>query len=139
MDLVVGGSERLTGWLADGTPVDFQPFVISGGTARIVLHEVTETPGDSFPTDGVIDINDLNRVRNNFGTGQMGGEPITGDTFPYDGIVDVNDLNRIRNRFGTSRPNARPPGAVPEPTAITLMILGTAGLMYRSAARRRRK
>jgi hypothetical protein len=52
--------------------------------------------------DGNVNIDDLNDVRNNFGTGDgtdLSGIP--GDTFPRDGFVNIDDLNAVRNNFGT--------------------------------------
>lgn len=64
------------------------------------------TPGDTNG-DGIVDLVDLNNVRNNFG-----GEGL-GDT-DGNGVVDLEDLNAVRNNFGaapapltTSRPTAR--------------------------------
>jgi hypothetical protein len=123
---------RLAGRLADGSAVDFEILIVpQGGTASIILHEVTDTPGDSFPLDGTVDIDDLNRVRNHFGTGQMGGDPRTGDTFPFDGIVDINDLNRVRNHFGATRP----PLPVPEPAAGALLLGAVASCLTLRAPR----
>jgi len=48
--------------------------------------------------DGVVDLEDLNLVRNHFG---QTGDPLPGDT-DFDGDVDLEDLNAVRNHFGTS-------------------------------------
>ena len=67
--------------------------------------------------DGVVDIVDLNNVRNNFGEGGLG------DT-NQDGNVDITDLNNVRNHFGQSAPasvptlatsSATPPRRIPSP------------------------
>jgi hypothetical protein len=47
--------------------------------------------------DGVVDLTDLNNVRNNFGGTGLG------DT-DGNGVVDLNDLNAVRNNFGASAP-----------------------------------
>ena len=48
--------------------------------------------------DGDVDIDDLNNVRNNFGSG---GPAALGDT-DGDGDVDIDDLNNVRNNFGAN-------------------------------------
>lgn len=74
--------------------------------------------------NGVVDMEDLNAVRNLFGQSTMAGE-----AWPMDGTVDLADLNRVRNGFGSSV-------AVPEPSgwaiAVILFSCGfglTAGLL----------
>ena len=63
-------------------------------------------PGDTN-ADGVVDIDDLNNVRNNFG---QTGHRVLGDTLPYDGVVNLDDLNAVRNELGKTVPP--PPEAV---------------------------
>jgi uncharacterized protein YjbI with pentapeptide repeats len=77
------------------------------------------TPGDANG-DRVVDLADLNLVRNNFGAT---GERPLGDTYPFDGVVDLSDLNAVRNHFGAG-PTGSP---VPEPSTIALMLLSVAG------------
>lgn len=74
-------------------------------------------PGDTSPFDHVVDLADLNAVRNNFGAS---GEGVLGDTSPFDGIVDLADLNAVRNNFGRSQASS----VVPEPRALTLILIG---------------
>ncbi len=54
--------------------------------------------------DGGVDVVDLNRMRNNFGTVEPIGGGVAGDSYPFDGVVDINDLNRVRNNFGAMQP-----------------------------------
>ncbi len=73
--------------------------------------------------DGIVDLEDLNNVRNNFGGSGLG------DT-DGDDDVDLDDLNNVRNNFGSTA-GAQ---AVPEPsTAILLTLFGvsTAAVAYR--------
>ena len=60
-------------------------------------------PGDTN-ADGVVDITDLNNVRNNFGAL---GPGVLGDT-DGNNRVDINDLNAVRNNFGASLPAPSP-------------------------------
>jgi hypothetical protein len=66
--------------------------------------------------DGLVDLEDLNNVRNNFGGTGLG------DTSPFDGDVDLDDLNAVRNNFGAGGANP-----VPEPASIALLVV-SAGL-----------
>jgi hypothetical protein len=74
--------------------------------------------------NGVVDLADLNNVRNHFG----GGGP--GDT-DGDGLVSLTDLNNVRNQFGAtavaSPVNSRL-YAVPEPGGLLLAGGGVAGI-----------
>jgi hypothetical protein len=71
--------------------------------------------------DGVVDLADLNAVRNAFGNG-TGTAAVAGDTLPYNGVVDLDDLNRVRNAFGSS-------ASVPEPATAFLMALAFPSLL----------
>jgi hypothetical protein len=81
-------------------------------------------PGDTNG-DGVVDLADLNNVRNHF------GGPGLGDT-NSDGIVDLEDLNAVRNNFGASGGAT----SVPEPSMAVLLSVG--GLTLGLATRLRR-
>jgi len=92
--------------------------------------------GDTSDCDGVVNIDDLNAVRNLFGTGDgSNSNGIPGDTFPFDGFVNIDDLNSVRNNFGTMAP-----APVPEPGTLRLILLAVigcllAGVRLRSAGR----
>ncbi len=71
--------------------------------------------------DGLVNIVDLNNVRNNFGG--MG----LGDT-NGDDQVTITDLNNVRNNFGAGSPGAN---SVPEPSTWALLsISGLATLLF---------
>lgn len=74
--------------------------------------------------DGVVNLDDLNHVRNHFGDAGFPGS-LAGDVFPFDGIVDLNDLNAVRNNFDATS-GASP---VPEPPSLVLLAAGAAGLV----------
>jgi protocadherin Fat 4 len=63
---------------------------------------VSDVPNPTGDTNGdeVVDLVDLNNVRNNFGAT---GEDVLGDT-NGDGVVDLDDLNAVRNNFGATEP-----------------------------------
>jgi len=62
--------------------------------------------------DNLVNLDDLNNVRNHFG---QSGPPIPGDT-NFDGVVSIDDLNNVRNHFGA------PAAAVPEPASVVLAV-----------------
>jgi len=75
--------------------------------------------GDTAPCDGTVDIDDLNNVRNQFGTGAgIDRSGISGDTVPFDGLVDIDDVNNVRNQFGSTLA-----AAVPEPASVVAALL----------------
>lgn len=85
-------------------------FVFDGMPERV--------PGDTN-RDGVVNIQDLNAVRNDFGVtgyGTLGDEN-------RDGSVDIHDLNAVRNHFGN---HASP---VPEASALQLALMSLAMLI----------
>ena len=86
------------------------------------------TPGDTN-ADGLVNIDDLNNVRNNFGATGPNDGTLPGDAVPWDGLVNVDDLNGVRNNFGAGV------AAVPEPSTLALAsLLAFVGVI----ARRRR-
>jgi hypothetical protein len=82
-------------------------------------------PGDTN-ADGVVDLTDLNNVRNNFGGSGLG------DT-NGDGSIDLEDLNAVRNNFGATAS----PSAVPEPASFALAALTGIGALLFGKRRRR--
>ena len=66
--------------------------------------------------DGMVDIDDLNNVRNNFGAMGPDDGTLPGDAYPFDGMVNIDDLNGVRNNFGAA-------AGVPEPSALALALL----------------
>jgi hypothetical protein len=99
---------------------------LSGGVAflgKLRLNDVL-APGDTNG-DGLVDLTDLNNVRNHFGGTGLG------DT-NADGVVDLEDLNAVRNNFGATASSA----AVPEPGAGLLLAGGCFGVGFWCAARR---
>jgi hypothetical protein len=86
-------------------------------------------PGDT-DDDGDVDLDDLNAVRNNFGTSGQPGLP--GDAFPFDGTVDLDDLNGVRNNFGATAGA----GSVPEPAAWSLALVSLCGVVAVRVRRR---
>ncbi len=102
--------------------------IYNAKSVAIKVVEQNDVPGDTNG-DGVVNIVDLNNVRNNFGAS---GNPILGDTAPFDGAVTIADLNNVRNNFGTGGPSQ----STPEPSGIALALAGVA--MLGGAAYRRR-
>ncbi|MCI0740663.1 MAG: hypothetical protein L0Y72_16565 [Gemmataceae bacterium] len=68
--------------------------------------------------DGVVDLADLNNIRNHFGEGVIEGPPVFGEAYPYDGRIDLEDLDLARNYFGASQPQP-----IPEPSSLGLFIV----------------
>lgn len=104
-------------FFVEGTDVTFpdqtfgEPFF---GPNLLFRTLSVDQPGDTNG-DGLVDLEDLNNVRNHFG---QAGAPVPGDTPPFNGVVDLDDLNAVRNHFGSA-----PSNAVPEPSAGLLAVL----------------
>jgi len=99
-----------------------EPNVLAGGATVqdfSVLRSVIggDVDGDTNG-DGLVNIDDLNSVRNNFGTSGLPDGTLDGDAFPFDGMVDIDDLNSVRNNFGAGA------ATVPEPGAAVLAAIG---------------
>jgi len=82
---------------------------------NVMLQIVGGLAGDTNG-DGLVNIDDLNNVRNHFGAMGSDDGTLAGDAFPFDGLVNIDDLNAVRNNFGTG-------AAVPEPASVTLAAL----------------
>lgn len=100
---------------------------LPGNTVTVVAPLAGDTNGDR-----VVDLADLNNVRNRFGEGRLGGPSTALEAYPFDGAVDLNDLNRVRNFFGTGAEAV----AAPEPSGVSLAGVAT-GLLLGGAVRRR--
>jgi len=106
-------------------------FLVSVSASSVTLSNFIAAVGGLLGdtnNDGVVDLVDLNNVRNNFGGSGLG------DT-NSDGIIDLVDLNNVRNNFGATLNNFSQVSAVPEPAMLSLLGLGVAALTQR---RRRR-
>lgn len=140
---VFGDSLRLYAWRA-GEPMPSAPTVqasdqrfITGGIGILndpqgataatfgFVHAATHTIKDGDATDdGIIDLDDLNAVRNNFGSGDGSDQTgIPGDTVPFDGLVNLDDLNAVRNLFGTGT------SAIPEPSTFAIAGIALLGML----------
>jgi hypothetical protein len=99
-----------------------------------VVVAAARNPGD-VNGDGAVDINDLTIVLANFGQtgctwsqGCVDGDPT--------GTVDVNDLTIVLSSFGTTYSAGL--AAVPEPSALVLVVVGILGLLGFARQRRSR-
>lgn len=126
--------EQLTAarWRVTGQLLDFSSISIALGTdpdlcrstptgavcvepaMTFLLSERPTQPGDANG-DGVVDLVDLNTIRNGFGS--TGPGDLDGN-----GTVGLEDLNAVRNHFGESITPA------PEPATTTLLLVGTTAL-----------
>lgn len=96
----------------------------SEGGPKWLLYSTLDFPSGDSNLDGVVDLTDLNVIRNNFGA--VLPKEMAGDTLPYDGVVDLEDLNRVRNNFGSSMQ------PVPEPATVQLLgLFALAGIPLR--------
>lgn len=87
----------IEGWLSDGSFMSIHlTNAIEEATLRLPIHFVIvpgETPIGDADGDWDVDLDDLNIIRNNFGSEGAGD-------LDNSGIVDLDDLNVVRNQFG---------------------------------------
>jgi len=114
LDVAIEGGTSIFGDLLELTDTDFY-FAWVDFANPLSFDEAPGVLGDTND-DGVVDITDLNNVRNNFGGTGLG------DT-DGNGGVDIVDLNNVRNNFGAGEPIA---SAVPEPATWVLALAGIA-------------
>ncbi len=110
--------------LKDGTTASNSPTNFAGAIGHIDLR--APVPGDTN-NDRLVNVVDLNNVRNNFGAASV---DILGDT-NNDDKVDIADLNAVRNNFGSG--TASP---VPEPASVALALVGAIATLVRARNRR---
>jgi len=134
-----GNTWSVEGWLTDGSftsIVYYHDLRASDATVEFsfVPGEIPLSPGDTN-YDDVIDIQDLNNVRNNFAGSGLGDSN-------QDGIVNVEDLNLVRNNFGENglfflgpEYEVPRPGNVPEPGSWFLLITALSGCFVRRTGR----
>lgn len=68
-----------------------------------LMYTNEDLPAGDTNADRVVDVSDLNNVRNLFGSHDSAG-----DALPKDGMIGIEDLNAVRNTFGHSTPQAVP-------------------------------
>ncbi len=114
----------------DGSSSSFgAPNTFDGATSVqdfSVLRDISNPVVGDTDDDGDVDLDDLNNVRNNFGSSVSAGDT------DGDGDVDLDDLNNVRNNFGSSG-SAQ---AVPEPATWLMVALGGAALSFGRRFRR---
>ncbi len=108
----VGEFRRVRGILGNGNP--FGAGSASDGEDVFTIHADSEhvIPGDGN-ADGIVDLEDLNDVRNAFG--KTSSIPLLGDV-DFDFDIDLDDLNLVRNNFGAAS------NPVPEPSSLGLSL-----------------
>lgn len=90
------------------------------------VHDLANTEYGDANLDGKVSLVDLNRLGAGFNQSLGWG---FGD-FNGDGITSLLDLNTIGSNFGFDR-DAAPGSVIPEPSAISLVVIGGLGLVRR--------
>lgn len=102
---------QISGTLLDGTRIDhYYPGV------NFIIADTSALQGDG-DSNGKVDLDDLNSVRNNFGF--VGYSPYD---FNFDGRVGLEDLNTVRNNFGSASQSS----SVPEPSTLAMALVAFA-------------
>lgn len=112
-------SNGLWWWSVPGHNYDNTGFGFSMGVGG---HLIPQPATGDTNGDGLVDLEDLNNVRNNFGAIGPDDGTLTGDTFPFNGAVDLDDLNNVRNHFGEEN-MVQSPASVPEPSTLVVAML----------------
>ncbi len=106
--------------------LSWTPGPLGGGSGGGFSYQrTTPAPELAGDTNGdfMVNIIDLNNVRNNFGAMGSDDGTLAGDAVPFDGMVNLIDLNAVRNNFGAG-------AAVPEPGTWLLTVLGCACVVF---------
>ncbi len=120
--------------LNNATAIDDNGDIVGYGTDslnntyqafEILNPQVTQLPGDANG-DGKVDINDLTIVLAHYNqTGMVWSD----GEFTGSGTVDINDLTIVLAHYGQTAGSSASFAAVPEPSAVLLLVAGLAGLL----------
>jgi hypothetical protein len=105
-------TDGLMSLLRNGTTASNAPMNFANNLGHVDAR--APVPGDTN-NDRLVNVVDLNNVRNNFGSASL---DILGDT-NNDDKVDIADLNAVRNNFGEGAAIA-----VPEPAGVAIAMMG---------------
>jgi hypothetical protein len=123
-------------------------FGASGGVFEGVLVDgsavlVRFTRHGDANLDGIVNLQDFNRLASNFGGSGKGWSQAD---FNYDGVVNLNDFNQVAANFGLSAASSAGPtaedwaalaAAVPEPTVALLSGIAASATLLRPRRRQR--
>jgi outer membrane protein assembly factor BamB len=113
-----GNPFEFFGWSIAALGNDFvigAPYAEGGGRVYVIEGVAPRIEGDAN-RDGIVNIHDLNAVRNDFGLQKHG----LGADANRNGIIDIADLNAVRNHFGESVSLLH----VPEPASWGIALTG---------------